>query len=310
MQIVILDDYADCVRTLAAFEKARGHEVRIHTLAPRDRDDLAARMRDAEAVILIRERTRIDADLLDRLPRLRLIAQTGKVGPHLDRAACERRGVVVTESAGGGAGTAELTVLLALASLRHLVDEATNLKAGGWQRTLGRTLRGRRFGIYGYGRIGVQVARLVSAFGAEVLAWGRETTLARARADGVTCAASREEFFGACDLVSLHLRLTPETRGIVTGEDFARMRRDAIFLNTSRAELVAPGALEAALRKGRPGRAAVDVFEREPVLGASDPLLQLPHCLATPHLGFVERDTYEAYFSAAFDQINEFAARA
>jgi D-3-phosphoglycerate dehydrogenase len=156
----------------------------------------------------------------------------------------------------------------------------------------------------------VQVARLVSAFGAEVLAWGRETTLARARADGVTCAASREEFFEACDLVSLHLRLTPETRGIVTGEDFARMRRDAIFLNTSRAELVAPGALEAALRKGRPGRAAVDVFEREPVLGASDPLLQLPHCLATPHLGFVERDTYEAYFSAAFDQINEFAARA
>ena len=310
MHVVIADDYQHCIRTLECFPLLRGHTVTIHHDTVTSIDGLAARYAPADAIVLIRERTRVTDELLERLPRLKLIAQTGKVAGHLDVAACKRRGIAVTESQGAGGATVELTMLLALASLRHLVDEANHLRAGGWQRSLGRQLAGRALGVYGFGRIGTQVARLAHAFGARVLVYGRSGSCERASAAGYEVAASREEFFASCELLSLHLRLTAETRSIVTANDLSRMRPDAILLNTSRAELIEPGALVAALRAGRPGFAAVDVFEEEPVLGASHPLLSLPNCLCTPHLGFVERDNYEAYFRAAFESINAFAAAA
>ncbi|HEX7043332.1 MAG TPA: D-2-hydroxyacid dehydrogenase family protein [Burkholderiales bacterium] len=307
LHIVIPDDYQDAVRSLACFEKLAGHRVTIYNDTVKDLDALAARLQDADALVLIRERTTVGEELLARLPRLRIIAQTARVGPHVDVAACTRRGIVVTEGRGSPYAPAELTWALVLAAMRHIPLEAARLRAGRWQTMLGRTLRGRTLGIWGYGNIGRLVAGYGRAFGMQVLVWGREGSRARATADGFAVAQNREELFERADVLSLHLRLTPETRGIVTEADLARMKPEALLVNTSRAALVAPGALEAALRRGRPGFAAVDVYEDEPVLGGAHPLLKLDNVLCTPHLGYVERDNYESYFSQAFDQIAAFA---
>lgn len=308
MHIVIPDDYQDAVRGLACFAKLAGHSVTVHTDTVKEIGALAERFREADALVLIRERTRITQALLERLPRLRLISQTGKGTAHIDLAACARHGVVVTAGTGSPYAPAELTWALVLAALRHVPCEVARLRAGHWQSTMGTGLRGRTLGIWGYGKIGTLVARYGRAFEMDVRVWGREGSLSRARSDGYALFAGREELFERSDVLSLHLKLSAETRGIVTAGDLARMRPDALLVNTSRAELIAPGALEAALRAGRPGFAAVDVYEEEPVLGAAHPLLALDNALCTPHLGYVERDGYESYFGQAFDQVLAFAA--
>lgn len=308
MQIVIPDDYQDCVRHLDCFAKLAGHGVTIFNDTSADEDELARRFAGADALVLIRERTRITPALLDRLPRLKLISQTGKVSNHIDVADCTARGIAVAEGKGDPQPTAELAWALVLSAMRHLPQEIARLKAGQWQGTLGRQLRGRTLGIWSYGRIGKVVAGYGRAFGMRVWAWGRAGSLAQARADGFEAAPSRERFFADSDVLSLHVRLTAETRGLVTAADLARMKSDSLLVNTSRAELVEPGALEASLRAGRPGLAAVDVYEEEPVLGARHPLLSLANAVCTPHLGYVERDNYELYFGTAFDNVLAFAA--
>ena len=308
MRIVIPDDYQDCVRGLDCFAKLAGHDVQVFNDTVHDTDALAARFAEAEAIVLTRERTRIDAALLDRLPRLRLIAQTGKLAGHVDLAACTARGVLVAEGSGAGSATAELTWALALASRRHLVDEATRLRQGLWQGHLGQQLGGQRLGVWSYGRIGRQVAAYGRVFGMQVWVWGRDASTAAARADGFEVAPSREAFFAESDVISLHVRLNADTLGLVDAQDLARMKTTALLVNTSRAELIAPGALAQALAHGRPGFAAVDVYEAEPVLGADHPLLRLPNVLCTPHIGYVEKDNYERYFGIAFDRIRDFAA--
>ncbi|HXH81410.1 MAG TPA: D-2-hydroxyacid dehydrogenase family protein, partial [Candidatus Tectomicrobia bacterium] len=309
MKITILDDYQDTIRTLRCFAKVTGHDVTIWNDHTKDVDTLAARLKDTEALALLRERTPIRAPLLERLDRLRIISQVS-VYPHIDVDACTRRGVVVsslTAGAGPSYATAELTWGLVLAALRRIPQEMAALKAGRWQAyPAGTGVRGKTLGIFGYGRIGAVVAGYGQAFGMHVLVWGRETTLAKAREAGHAVAASQAELFERADVLSLHLRLVDATRGIVTAEDLARMKPTALLVNTSRAGLIAPGALEAALRAGRPGMAAVDVFEEEPVLGARHPLLALDNVVATPHLGYVERDGLENMFSTIFDQILAF----
>ena len=307
MIIAIPDDYQDCVRHLDCFAKLAGHEVRIFNDSVKGTDALAERFTDAEAIVLTRERTRIDAALLDRLPKLRLISQTGKLAGHVDLAACTARGVRVAEGSGAGSATAEIAWTLALASRRHLVSEANRLRDGRWQGHLGQQLSGQRLGVWSYGRIGRQVAGYGRAFGMQVWVWGRETSTAAARADGFEVAPSREAFFAQSDVISLHVRLHADTVGLVTAEDLARMKPTALLVNTSRAELIARGALEQALAQGRPGFAAVDVYEEEPVLGANHPLLRLPNALCTPHIGYVEKDNYERYFGIAFDNILAYA---
>jgi D-3-phosphoglycerate dehydrogenase len=309
MRIAIPDDYQDCVRGLDCFGKLAGHDVRVFNDSVKGTDALAARFADAEAIVLTRERTRIDAALLDRLPQLRLISQTGKLAGHVDLEACTARGVVVAEGSGAGSATAEIAWALALASRRHLVSEANRLRQGKWQGHLGQQLSGQRLGVWSYGRIGRQVAGYGRAFGMQVWVWGREASTAAARADGVEVAPTREAFFAQSDVISLHLRLSAETTGIVTAHDLARMKPTALLVNTSRAELIAQGALEHALALGRPGFAAVDVYEQEqePVLGADHPLLALPNVLCTPHIGYVEKDNYERYFGIAFDNVVAFA---
>jgi D-3-phosphoglycerate dehydrogenase len=313
MNITILDDYQDTVRTLACFGKVAGHAVTIWNDHTKDVDALARRLAEAEALVLIRERTPIRGPLLARLDRLRLISQVGVV-PHIDVAACTRRGVIVSAYAAPGRpsyATAELTWGLIIGALRRIPQEVTALRQGRWQQwPIGTGLRGRTLGIYGYGRIGGVVAGYGTAFGMKVLAWGREASLASARADGVEVAAGREALFEQSDVLSLHLRLTDATRGIVTAADLARMKPTALLVNTSRAGLIAPGALEAALRAGRPGLAAVDVFEEEPVLGGAHPLLAMDNVVATPHLGYVERDGLEGQFGVIFDQILAYASGA
>ncbi|WP_295549216.1 D-2-hydroxyacid dehydrogenase family protein [uncultured Pseudacidovorax sp.] len=308
MRIAIPDDYQDCVRSLACFGKLAGHEVTVFHDTLNDTAALAARLQDFDAVVLTRERTRIGAALLDRLPRLRLISQTGKVAGHVDVAACTARGVAVADGRGSGAATAELTWALLLASRRHLVDEANRLRAGLWQGHLGQQLFGQRLGIWSYGRIGSQVARYGRAFGMQVWVWGREASTAAARADGFEVAPSREAFFAQSDAICLHVRLVPQTQGLVTRTDLARMKPSAVLVNTSRSELIEDGALVDALRAGRPGFAAVDVFDQdtEPLQGGH-PLLSLPNALCTPHIGYVERDNFEHYFGTAFDNIVAFA---
>jgi D-3-phosphoglycerate dehydrogenase len=308
MRVVIPDDYQDCVRHLACFTKLAAHEVTVFNDTVHDLDALVQRLANAQAVVLTRERTAISDALLQRLPQLRIISQTGKVAAHIDMAACTARGVAVAEGSGTGAATAELTWALLLASRRNLVDEANRLRAGLWQGTVGRQLQGQRLGVWGYGRVGTQVAAYGRAFGMQVWVWGREGSASRARTDGVEVAPSREAFFAGSDVVSLHVRLSPDSQGAVSPADLARMKPDALLINTSRAGLIEPGALVKALQAGRPGFAAVDVFEDEPVLGARDPLLALPNALCTPHLGYVERDNYERYYGTAFDNINAYAA--
>jgi D-3-phosphoglycerate dehydrogenase / 2-oxoglutarate reductase len=312
MKISILDDYFDTVRTLACFRKLDGHEVTVWNDHVQDTDALAARLKDTECLVLIRERTKIQAPLLERLPKLKLISQRS-VYPHIDIEACTRLGVIVSSSQHAGTpsyATVELTWALILAAARQLPQQMASLKAGNWQIGVGTSLRGKTLGVFSYGRIGAAVAQVGKAFGMNVMAWGREESLARARADGYVTAASKAEFFERCDVVSLHLRLVAATRYIVKAEDLARMKPSAILVNTSRAPLIEPGALAAALRAGRPGYAAVDVFEDEPMRDPGFPLLQFEQVVATPHIGYVTREEYETQFTDIFDQILAYAAGA
>jgi D-3-phosphoglycerate dehydrogenase / 2-oxoglutarate reductase len=305
MKVVIPDDYQDAVRGLACFAKLAGHEVTIYNDTVKDTAALAERFRDADALVLIRERTSIDDALLARLPHLRLIAQTGRGTAHIDTKACERRGIDVAVGTGSPIAPAELTWALLMAAMRWIPQEVAALRAGRWQQHLGRALRGRTLGIYGYGKIGTLVAGYGRAFGMKVIVFGREGSFARAASDGFV-TTTREELFATSDVLSLHLRMSEETRGIVTREDLARMKPDALLVNTSRAELIEDGGLVEALRAGRPGFAAVDVYESEPLV--SHPLLTMNNVVCTPHLGYVERDSYELYFGQAFDAVNAFAA--
>ena len=310
MNITILDDYQNVVRTLNCYSKVAGHNVTVWNDHTKDVDVLAERLRDTEALALIRERTPIRAPLIERLNKLKVISQRS-VYPHIDVDACTRRGVLLCSDMHPGRpsyATAELTWGLVIAAMRSIPQEVAALKAGRWQSTVGTGLRGKTLGIFGYGRIGGVVAGYGKAFGMKVVAWGREGTLARARADGHEAAASKEAFFEQCDVISLHLRMIPETRGIVTATDLARMKPTALIVNTSRAGLIEPGALVEALKRGRPGRAAVDVYEEEPVLNAAHPLLALENAVCTPHLGYVERAGYEGAFTSIFDQILAYAA--
>jgi D-3-phosphoglycerate dehydrogenase / 2-oxoglutarate reductase len=310
MKISILDDYFDTLRTLPSFQKLKGHEVVVWNDHVQDTDALAARLKDTECLVLIRERTKIQTDLLARLPRLKLISQRS-VYPHIDIDACTRRGVVVSSSQHAGTpcyAAAELTWALILATARQLPQQMAALKAGQWQIGVGTTLRDKTLGIFGYGRIGAAVAGYGEAFGMNVVAWARDASLARARADGHAIARSKAEFFATCDVITLHMRLVAATRHIVKAEDLARMKPDAMLVNTSRAPLIEPGALVAALRAGRPGYAAVDVFEDEPVRDPDLPLLRFEQVIATPHIGYVTREEYETQFIDIFDQIVAFAA--
>jgi D-3-phosphoglycerate dehydrogenase / 2-oxoglutarate reductase len=310
MKISILDDYFDTVRTLPCFQKLKDHDVAIWSDHVQDTDTLAARLQDSDCLVLIRERTKIQADLLERLPRLKLISQRS-VYPHIDIEACTRRGVVVSSSQHAGVpcyAAAELTWALILATARQLPQQMAALKAGRWQVGVGTTLRDKTLGIFGYGRIGATVAGYGKAFGMDVVVWARDTSLDRARADGWATASSKAEFFASCDIVTLHMRLVPATRHIVKAEDLARMKQSAMLVNTSRAPLIEPGALTAALRAGRPGHAAVDVFEDEPVRDPNLPLLQFDQVVATPHIGYVTREEYETQFIDIFEQITAFAA--
>lgn len=310
MRIAVLDDWHDTVRTLDCFARLAGHEVTIFNDHAQDDDELARRLANIEALVLIRERTQIRAPLLERLPKLRLISQRS-VYPHIDIDACTRLGVIVSSSQHPGTpsyATAELTWGLILAAIRAIPQQMAALQAGRWQIGVGSTLRGKTLGIYGYGRIGSVVAGYGRAFGMRVLVWAREAARSAATADGHEAASDKAAFFARCDVISLHMRLVDATRGIVTPADLAQMKPTALLVNTSRAGLIEPGALAAALRAGRPGLAAVDVFEQEPVLGGDHPLLGLPNVVCTPHIGYVTRDEYELQFSDIFDQILAYAA--
>jgi D-3-phosphoglycerate dehydrogenase len=310
MKVAVLDDYHDTVRTLDAFRKLAAHDVKVWNDHLQDADALAARLKDVEALVLIRERTKIRAPLLERLPKLRLISQRS-VYPHIDIDACTRLGVTVCSNMHAGTpsyATSEMTWALILAAAREIPHNVAALKAGKWQVGVGSTLRGKTLGIFGYGRIAGEVAKIGAAMGMRVLVWAREASRQKAQADGYAVAPSKDAFFGTSDVLTLHLRLVDATRGIVSAADLARMKPTAIFVNTSRAPLVEPGALAAALKAGRPGKAAVDVYEEEPVLGGKHPLLAMDNVVCTPHLGYVTRDEYELQFADIFEQVNAFAA--
>jgi D-3-phosphoglycerate dehydrogenase len=310
MKISILDDYHDTLRTLRCFTKLAGHDVTIWTDHVQDIDRLSERLRDAEALVLIRERTEIRAPLLERLPNLRLISQRS-VYPHIDVDACTSRGVIVSSSQHADTpsyAAAELTWGLVLAAMRQIPQQMAALRAGRWQIGVGQSLRDKLLGIYGYGRIGAVVAGYGVAFGMRVIVWGREASRERARRDGLMVAPRKEAFFEECDVVSLHMRLVASTRGIVTADDLARMKPTSLLVNTSRAGLIQPDALVDALRSGRPGMAAIDVYEHEPVLDTRHPLLPLDNVVCTPHLGYVTRDEYEIQFADIFDQVVAYAS--
>jgi D-3-phosphoglycerate dehydrogenase / 2-oxoglutarate reductase len=310
MKITILDDYHDTLRTLDCFKKLSGHEIKIWNDHVQEVDALAERLRDTEVLVLIRERTEIRAPLLQRLKKLRLISQRS-VYPHIDIEACTRLGVIVSSSQHPGSpsyAAAELTWALVLAAMRQVPQQMSALKAGKWQIGVGNSLHGKTLGIYGYGRIGSVVAGYGKAFGMSVLVWAREASRKRARSDGYAVAPSKEAFFSECDVISLHMRLVEVTRGIVTANDLARMKPTALMVNTSRAPLIEPGALIAALQTGQPGMAAVDVYEEEPILETGYPLFAMDNVVCTPHIGYVTRDEYEIQFSDIFDQIVAYAA--
>jgi len=310
MKIAIPDDYQDAVRTLDCFQRLNGQQVVITREHISDPEALAARLQGVEALVLIRERTPITEELLAHLPDLRLIVQTGKRAPHIDIAASTRHGVAVIYAIQSQTGrqyaTGELTWGLILAARRFIPQEVASMKAGHWQSMLGRTIHGSTLGIFGYGNIGSQVATYGQAFGMRVQVWGQEGSRARAQADGIEVAASRDALFRDADVLSLHIALTEETRGLITADDLAKMKTSALLVNTSRAALIETGALEAALHAGHPGYAAVDVYESEPVV--DHPLLHMDNVICTPHLGYVEKDGYEALFGAAFDQLLAFVA--
>ncbi|MDH3287284.1 MAG: D-2-hydroxyacid dehydrogenase family protein [Betaproteobacteria bacterium] len=310
MKITILDDTLDAIRHLACFDKLKGHDVKIWNDHTKDLNVLADRLKDTEALVLIRERTPIRAPLIERLPKLKLISQRS-VYPHIDVDACTQRGVLVSSDMHPGRpsfATAELAWGLVLAAMRGIPQQMAALKNGRWQTLLGTAVRGRTLGILGYGRIGASVAGYGRAFGMDVLAWGREGSMERARADGFEAVAAKEALFERSDVLSVHLRATKSTLGMVTAGDLARMKPTALFVNTSRASVVEPGALVAALRAGRPGMAAVDVYEEEPVIDGNHPLLKMDNVVCTPHIGYVERDGYESAFGTIFDQVLAYTA--
>ena len=309
MKIAILDDYHDTLRTLECFKKLDGHEITIWKDHAQAVDVLTERLHDTEVLVLFRERTKIQAPLLERLPKLRLISQRS-VYPHIDIGTCTRLGIVVSSNLHPGTpsyAAAELTWALVLSAMRHIPQQVAALKSGRWQSGVGSTLRGKTLGIYGYGRIGSVVAGYGESFGMNLLVWAREASLLRARADGYPTASSKAEFFERCDVLSLHMRLVDATRGIVTATDLARMKPTALLVNTSRAGLIEPDALVNALRAGRPAMAAVDVYESEPVLDPTYPLLTMENAVCTPHIGYVSRDEYELQFADIFDQIIAYA---
>ncbi|MCP3462798.1 D-2-hydroxyacid dehydrogenase family protein [Bradyrhizobium sp. CCGUVB23] len=308
LRVAVIDDYQDVVRSLDCFKKLRGHEVTIWNDHVGDLDALAGRLAETDALVLMRERTKVDAALLSRLPKLKLISQNGHV-PHIDLDACTRHDVVVCSALGGRPShcTVELTWGLILAAMRNIPFESCSLRSGRWQSTIGLGLHGGTLGVYGFGKLGALVAEIGVAFGMKLLVWGRQGSLERAAAAGYHVAANAKELFEQSDILSLHLRLSADTAGMIGPDDLARMKPTALLVNTSRAELIKPGALVTALKQGRPGKAAVDVFEREPLTNPDDPLLRLPNALCTPHLGYVERDNYEFGYGNAFDQIVAFA---
>ncbi len=317
MKIAILDDYQDAVRKLDCFQMLAGHEVKVFNNTVRGLGQLASRLAEVDALVLIRERTRVSSQLLDKCPHLRMISQTGKVGGHIDLGACTERGIAVLEGVGSPVAPAELTWALIMAAQRRIPQYVANLKQGAWQQSglktsalppnfgLGQVLHGHTLGIWGYGKIGRIVAGYGKAFGMRVLIWGREHSLEAAKADGYETAASREALFEESDVLTLHLRLSDATRGIVKQADLLRMKPTSLFVNTSRAELLEDNALANALTRNRPGMVAVDVFETEPILQGYG-LLRLENVICTPHIGYVERESYELYFSAAFENILAF----
>jgi D-3-phosphoglycerate dehydrogenase len=317
VNIIILDDYQDAVRKLKCAAHMEHLNAKVFTNTVKGIGQLSVRLRDADVLVLIRERTHFPKQLLEKLPKLKLIAQTGPIGPHVDVETCTRLGIAVAEGVGSPDAPAELTWALIMAAMRRLPQYVGNLKHGAWQQSglksasmppnfgIGMVLRGKQLGLWGYGRIGQRVASYGKAFGMKVVVWGSESSRERARADGFEAAESREDFFGSCDVLSLHLRLVDETRGIVKSEDLSHMKPTALLVNTSRAELVEEGALVSALNRGRPGMAAVDVFESEPIL-QGHPLLRLENAVCTPHIGYVEQESYELYFAAAFENVINF----
>jgi D-3-phosphoglycerate dehydrogenase len=319
MNIIILDDYQDAVRKLKCASKLEQLNAKVFTNTVKGIGQLSVRLRDADVLVLIRERTQFPRQLLEKLPKLKLISQTGRVGAHIDVDACTKLGIAVAEGVGSPVAPAELAWALILAAMRRLPQYIGNLKHGAWQQSglkaasmppnfgLGQVLRGRTLGIWGYGKVGQLVAGYGRAFGMQVQVWGSERSRTRALADGYRAAAGCEDFFESCDVLSLHLRLTESTRGIVTLDALSRMKPTALFVNTSRAELVEEHALVSALNRGRPGMAAIDVFEIEPIL-QGHPLLRLENAVCTPHIGYVEQDSYELYFAAAFDNVLNFIA--
>ncbi len=308
MQVAVIDDYQDAFRTLSCYARLGEHDVKLHHAPAEDEDTLVGMLRDADAVILTQQRTALPRSVIEKLPKLKLISQTGRHIAHIDARACQEQGIVISAGGGGGtAATVELTWALILAAARNIPAEVAALKAGRWQTLLGTGLHGRILGIYAYGRIGSLVAQIGKAFGMRVVCWGREGSITKARAAGFETAASREAFFSESDIVSLHIHMNPQTQGIVKASDLARMKPGAILVNTSRAGIIEAGALAAALKNGRPGRAAVDVYETEPVLRGEHPLLSLDNVICTPHLGYVETDAYEALYGAAVDQVLAFA---
>lgn len=309
MKIAVIDDYQNAFRTLKCYAKLRGHDAIVYNDTEKDPVRLADRLKDAEAVLLTQQRSRFPSAVIQRLPKLKVISQTGRATAHIDIEACTRQGIaVLAGGAGGPHTTAELTWGLILAALRHIPYEVNRLKEGHWQSTIGTGIQGKTLGIYAFGKIGSQVANVGRAFGARVICWGREGSTTRAREAGYEVAASRENFFREADIMSLHLPLNKETRGIVTRKDLDLMKVTALVVNTSRAGLIAEGALADALKAGRPGFAAVDVFEDEPVVGAAHPLLKLDNAICTPHLGYVERDNYESYYGQAVEHLVAYLA--
>jgi D-3-phosphoglycerate dehydrogenase len=317
MNIVILDDYQDAVRKLPCAARLQAYQAKVYTNTVKGLGQLSVRLKDADVIVLNRERTHLPRALIEKLPKLKLVVQTGKIGPHVDVAACTERGIAVADGAGSPTAPAELTWALIMAAMRRLPHYIANLKHGVWQQSglksgampanfgVGTVLKGKTLGVWGYGKIGQLVAGYGEAFGMKVLVWGRDSSRERAVVDGFEAASSRDEFFAQCDVLSLHLRLSDDTRGTVRLDDLSKMKPTAVLVNTSRAELIEPDALMAALNRGRPGMAAVDVFESEPIL-QGHALLRLENCICTPHIGYVEQNSYELYFSAAFDNVINF----
>lgn len=310
MKIAVIDDYQDAFRTMKCVAKLQGHETVSYTCSERDPDKFAARLAGCEVLVMTQQRTFLTRAMIEKFPAsLRLISQTGKGAAHIDLAACTERGIIVSASGGGNSGaTAELTWALILASVRGIPTEVRNLEEGRWQTTMGIGLQGKTLGVYAFGKIGSIVAQVGRAFGMRVICWGREGSTARAKAAGFEVASSRESFFASSDILTLHLPLNKDTRGLIKAEDLARMQPGARIVNTSRAPLIVEGALVAALKNGRPGFAAIDVFEQEPVLNRNHPLIGMPNVLCTPHLGYVTREGYELYYGEVVNNILAYVA--